>query len=124
MSEKSPRDRLADRVVKMIFDMEKIINDNIKDDKAALELTCLIHKYAETAAYLQHSTDEELEAEHFYETEVLPKCPISFQGGKENEPEYPLKELCTLTYCKEYSSCWAARSLSPPIIDLGDYPDE
>lgn len=120
---KTPRELLADRVVKMIFDIGDIIDEHVEDSEAALDLTCKIHRYADQSGYLLYSSDETINEQYFQETEIMPQCPIKFTGGLENEPEYPLKALCPLIKCEDYSVCWAARSLNPPTCaDYGDYP--
>jgi len=125
MEQKTPREILANRVVKMIFEIGDIIDKHMINDDAALELTCLIHKYADVSGYLNYSTDEILNAQYYQETEISPKCPISFTGGLENEPEYPLKALCPLIKCDDYNTCWAAHKLAPgETHDMGDWNTE
>ena len=118
MSNKTPRELLANRVVKMIYEIGDIIDKNMSNDDAALELTCKIHHYADLSGYLNYSTDEILNAQYHQETKILPNCPIAFTGGLENEPKYPLKTICPHIECLDRETCWAAYTLEPGVTDL------
>ncbi len=123
--EKTPRELLANRVVKMIREIGGIIDKHVENNEAALDLTCKIHRYADLSGYLCYSTDETINQQYYQETEIWPKCPIKFTGGLENEPEYPLIEVCTLTECSEFDNCWASKTRTPPGgIDLVDFIPE
>jgi len=112
---KAPRDILADKIVKMIFDIGDVIDKYIPDDEA-LDFTCLIHSYARLAEYMAKNTNEQLEKAYIMETVYWPKCPIGVTDEQiEQGYDEPLKELCPYKECPEHNAdCWGTYRLTPP----------
>ncbi len=107
------------------LDIVFILDSLARADEVYDEVFGLLERRTNIADDLTSRTDEELERLRYYETVILPVCPISRVVKSVEDllrTSEPLTELCERRDCPEFKTCWATESLEPPTTYIDSPP--